>query len=110
MAIPAGNVLAIIARHEFGFDDDVLQDFIERRSHMDMSIGIGRTVMEDIFLLVLGGLPQLVINLFFLPLLEDDRFPFGQVGLHGKIGLWQIEGISVVHLFLQLSNPTLTSI
>ncbi len=77
MAVPAGNVLTIVAGHEFGFYNDVLQDLVERSPHVDMSIGIGRTVMENIFLPISSRLPQLVVNPFFLPLLKDDRFLLG---------------------------------
>ena len=104
MAVPARNVLAIVARHEFGFNDNVFQDLIECRPHMDMPVGIGGAVMEDVFLPIFGRLPQLVVDPCLLPLLEDDRFLLGQVGPHGKIGLWQIEGITIVHRFLHLFN------
>ena len=31
-----------------GAVDDVFENFIQRRPHVDMAIGIGRAVMEDI--------------------------------------------------------------
>lgn len=36
-----------------------------------------------------------VVQLFFFPLLDELRFPLGQISPHGKIGLREVDGLIV---------------
>ncbi len=47
VAVPPGNVGAVKAEHRPRLDDDVLEDLVERGSHVDRTIGVGGAVVED---------------------------------------------------------------
>ena len=64
MTIPSWNIMAIKPRHELRFHDEVLQDFIQGCPDVNVSIGIGRTIMKNIFGSSFCLLTQLVINPF----------------------------------------------
>jgi hypothetical protein len=57
--------------------------------------------MEDILRAVFGDLPQFLVNFPLFPFLQNLRLELGKVGFHGKGGLGQIQGILIVHLFLE---------
>ncbi len=49
-----------MAAHLEGAGDDVLEDLVQRVADMDIAIGIGRTVMQDIERTAVGVLTQLL--------------------------------------------------
>ena len=67
VAIPARHIMRVIAEHLMGAVDDVFKDFIQRRSHMDMTIGIWRAVMQRIGRLAFALLAQLFKQADFVP-------------------------------------------
>ncbi len=46
VAVPAGDVVGIMAERALGAHHDVLQDLVERVADMDVAVGIGRAVMQ----------------------------------------------------------------
>ena len=72
------------------------EDFIHRRAHMDMTIGIGRPVMERILRLILGLLTQALIKADFIPPREPFRFLFGETRPHREIRLWEEERVAII--------------
>jgi hypothetical protein len=68
---------------------------------MDMSIGIGRTVMEDEKRSPLGQLSKAIIKSRRLPGLEDFRLSLRKISLHGKGGFRKVERRFIVHGILQ---------
>ena len=48
MAVPAGHIRAIQPIEAVRLDDNVFQDFIDGMPEMDVAVGIGWTVMQDI--------------------------------------------------------------
>ena len=48
MGVPAGNVRRAVAGHVLIFDDDILQDFIQRRTQMDVAVCVRRTVVKNV--------------------------------------------------------------
>ena len=65
--IPAGNIRSIIALGIFIFNDDIFQYFIQRMSHVEMTVGIGRPVMEHPLGMSFMQFLFLFINLVFFP-------------------------------------------
>ena len=65
--IPAGNIRSIIALGIFIFNDDIFQYFIQRMPHMDMAVGIRRSVMEYPLGMPFMQFLFLFINLVFFP-------------------------------------------
>jgi hypothetical protein len=97
MAVPSGNVgdaMAFFDRHPV---DDILKDLVEGMSHMEVSVGIGRSVMEDEHRTVLQGFFHLSIEIPRLPLFEIPLFLLGEVGLHGEIGFGEVESLFEFH-------------
>jgi len=97
VAVPAGNVEAIQTGHVLGLDDHVLDDLVHGRSQVDIAVGVGGAVMEDIDGAPLRGLANLVVDPHLLPAPEHVRLFLGKIGLHGKRGLREIQRILVVH-------------
>ena len=98
MAIPAGDVVRILAQHLLRAHDQILQDLVERMPDMDVAIGIGRAIMqhEAVALLARPLLAQLAIEVDLVPAGEEFRLTPGQAGAHREIRLRQVEGGSVI--------------
>ena len=47
VAVPAGNVRRASAEHGLRFHDDVFENFVERRAHVDVAVGEGRAVVQN---------------------------------------------------------------
>ena len=62
VAVPAGDVGGLEAAHPLALEDDVLQDLVEGMADMDMAVGIGGAVMEDVFRLFPAGVHHLAIE------------------------------------------------
>ncbi len=101
MTIPTWHIDTVVAHELPGADDHIFENFVESGAQMNMTIGIGRTVMEHITWPVFTHLPELGVQIQLFPLLHNDRLSFRQVGLHGKIRSRQIEGFLIVHSSLQ---------
>ena len=67
MTIPSGNVGRIKAGHGLGFHDEILQALVERMTEVNRSIGVGRTVVQQVDRGALAFAPDLVVDPFLLP-------------------------------------------
>ena len=92
MAVPSGHVGRVEARHGFGFDDEILQAFIHRRTQVNRAAGIRRAVVQDVLGRPFSSLPNALVDLVLLPAGQQFGFILGQVGLHGEGSFWQIDG------------------
>ena len=73
--------------HILVLDDNVLEDFIESMSQMDVAVGIRRAVMKNVFIPLLVGLKDLFIDIFPPPPLYLSGLILRQVGPHGETSL-----------------------
>ena len=89
--VPAGNIGRVVTLKRFILDNDVLQNFVERRADMDVAIGVRRSVMQHELGPAGGNRLFLVIDLFLLPVLEHLRLPFRQIRPHWELRLRQIQ-------------------
>jgi hypothetical protein len=48
VAVPAGHVGRIEALHGLRLDDEILEDFVERGAQVDVAVGVGRPVVQDV--------------------------------------------------------------
>ena len=48
VAVPAGHVGRVEARHGLRFDDEVLEDLVEGGAQVDAAVGVGRAVVQDV--------------------------------------------------------------
>ena len=97
MAVPAWYIRRLETVHPLGLEDHVLESLIQGVANMNMPVGIGGTVMEDIFRLPCTGLHHPAIEIILLPVGDDFRLTLGKVGLHGEIGDREIEGVLIIH-------------
>ncbi len=96
MAVPARHVGGVQAVQGAGLDDDVLQHLVDGVTDMDVAVGVGRAVVEDELLGPRPGGANLAVEVHGLPVGEQLRFPLGEVCLHGKTGVGEVEGGLVI--------------
>ena len=96
VAVPTGHVLGLLPLHVAGFDHDVLEDLVQGGTHVDVPVGIGRTVVQHVPVFRVPDRDHLVVGLDFLPELERFRLALLEVGLHGEFGLGQEQGVLVI--------------
>ena len=85
MAIPAGHIIGVFAKHRLRAVDNILQNLVQRMADMQLSIGIRWAIMQHKFWRVLARLAQLFIEINLLPALQNLWFLFRQSSPHGKI-------------------------
>ena len=101
MTIPARHIISVHTQHLMRAIDDVFEDFIQRRAHMNVAIGIGRPVMERILRLSLTLLTQALIEPNFSPPREPFRFFLRQASPHREIGFGKEKRVAVIgHVYL----------
>ena len=103
VVVPAGDIGGVVAPHGVGSGDDILEGLVHGGAHVDAAVGKGRAVVEIEEGLALVLLQQLVVHVLLLPALEHLRLPLGQARPHGEVGLGQIDGLVVVHIFPPIS-------
>ena len=112
VAIPAGHIIGVAALHLFGPVDDILQDLVERMSDMQVSVGVGRSVMQDERVASPGLGAQLAPQIHGLPTRQQFGLPNRQPGFHGKVGARQEYGVFIIRthctvsIFGKLVNST----
>ena len=98
VAVPAGDVVGVVARHLAGAVDDVLVDLVQRGADMDVAVRVGRAVVQDEFRPPARGGAQPRPQVHLLPAGEDLRLALRQVAAHRERGLRQEHGVAVVAL------------
>ncbi|MPM23054.1 hypothetical protein SDC9_69517 [bioreactor metagenome] len=96
VSVPAGHIRSAPTGHVLIPHNDILQNFVECGTNMDVAVGIGRAVMKNEFRLSLIFFHEVSVNVGRLEGSEHFRLPAGQSRAHGKIGLGQIDGLIVV--------------
>ncbi len=97
MAIPARHIGRLEAAHPLALQHDILQDLIEGMADMDMAVGIGRTIMENVFRLFPAHFGQLFIEAHLRPFPEDFHLFLGKICLHREAGFRQVQSFFVFH-------------
>ena len=100
MGIKAGYIGSLEALHVLLTDDDVLDNLVQRGTHVDIAVGIRRAIVQDELRFALVVLHELVVQVVVVPILEHDRFLLGQAGAHLKQGLGQVQSTVVLRLIL----------
>ena len=96
VAIPAWHIGAIQPVQAAGLDDDVLEDLVDGVAQVNVAIGVGRAVVQDVFLPAGPAFPEQPVQILLAPAPQQLRLPLGQIALHGEIRLGQIQGVLVV--------------
>ena len=96
VAVPARHVGRVEAGEDLRLDDDVLEDLVDRVADVDVAVGVGRPVVQDVLRPAPAGGAQFSVQVHFLPALQDFRLALREAGLHRKIRLRQVQGFLVV--------------
>ena len=91
VAVPAGNVAGLPAHEVAGLDDHVLEDLVQGRAEMDVTVGIGRAVVKHEAAARAGSVLHELEHIVFFPEFQHFRFLLNQIRLHGKTGDGQIQ-------------------
>ena len=104
VAVPARDVVAVLAQHLLGAGHQVLQDLVERVADMEIPVGIRGPVMEHELrpALALGAQP--VEQLHVRPALQELGLLLGQAAAHGKVGLGQEDAGFVISCHEELGS------
>ncbi len=97
MAIPARHVDRVEAGHRARLHDDVLEDLVQHVAQVNVAVGVRRSVVQDPQRAIRGHLAQPLVDADLFPPGEHPGLGLGQVGLHGKVGFWQVQRGFVVH-------------
>ena len=97
MAIPARHIGCIKAGHVAALDDDVFQNFVDCVSDVDVTVCVGRAIVQQKSGSSFACLANRLIDAFFLPLCDPQRLAAWQVSAHRKRGVGQIESLFIVH-------------
>jgi hypothetical protein len=82
VAVPAGDVGGVEAGHGAGLDDEVLEELVEGVAEVDVAVGVGGAVMQDIHGLAGACLANLAVEVLLLPLGEQAGLEGGKICLH----------------------------
>ena len=85
VAVPAGNIAAVMAHHLLRAHDHVLKDFVQPMADVQMAVGVWRAVVKDEGRALARGFAQAVVDADPLPAREPVRFTVWQSSAHGKI-------------------------
>ena len=78
VAVPARHVVGIVAEH-LRFDDEILEDLVERVADMDVAVGVGRAVMQHELRAALRPFwRRLLVEVHVVPALQQSRLALGQ--------------------------------
>ena len=104
VTVPAGHVRGVVSLHGSTADDHVLLGLVHRVAQMDVSVGVGRAVVEHPALPTRAQTPELSVQIGLLPAGEHLRLALGQVGPHREIRAREIEGLLVVLLLRRVGH------
>ena len=96
MAVPSRNIGRIVSIKGARFDDDVLENFVHAVTHVQVAVGIGRTIMKNKLRSSCAGLTNFPVQVHVLPLLQALGLTLGEAGFHGKRRFRQVQGVFVV--------------
>mmetsp|Transcript_37946 Transcript_37946/g.79475 ORF Transcript_37946/g.79475 Transcript_37946/m.79475 type:complete len:239 (-) Transcript_37946:980-1696(-) len=94
MAVPSGNVMDLLPTQHLMTVDEILQQFVEGVSDVQVSVGVRRTVVKDeLFGVVGGGIGgEFGVEVGGLPVLLEFGLAFDGVGTLGEFGFGEEDG------------------
>ena len=108
VGIIARNIGSTVARHVLFTDDDILDDLVQGSTHMDITVGIRRAIMQNKARQIRVMFDHFFVDVVFLPILQHFGFLFRQPGTHFKGGSHLMDGIIVIlRQSFQLSSISL---
>ena len=106
VTVPTGDIGGIKTRQGLGLDDDVFEYLVDGMPDVELTIGVGRAVMQDKGRLALRCLAHLAIQVHLSPRLETLGLALRQIRLHREIRLGEIQrGFVVTHTSSVVCKP-----
>ena len=96
VAVPSGHERRAETGHGLRFDHKVFEDLVQRRAHVHVAIGEGRSVVQDEGRRVLARFLDAVVDGVLFPRGQLLRFARGQPRFHREIGAREIECLLVI--------------
>src|SRR5690606_26222411 len=96
VTIPAGHIRRIKTTQGFAFNNNVFENFVNRMTNMNITVGVGRAVVQNKLLASGTGCAYLLIESLCLPLFEHAWLALGKIRFHGEVGVRQIQGCFVI--------------
>ena len=96
VAVPAGNIARGKARHVARFYNNILENLVQRRAHVDVPVGVRRAIVQHIGSLAARSLNHGFVAVNGIPLFQGFRLTLGQVCFHGKGGLRQVQCFLII--------------
>ena len=96
MGIPAGDIGCLVAGHVLIADNHVLQNLVQRGADMNITVGIGRAVVQNEAGLLRIVLHELMIGAYLIFSVQQCRLPLGKTGPHGEIRLRQMDRLVII--------------
>ena len=93
VTVVAHDVRRVVPGHRPRFDDEILENLVERRAQVNIAVGVGRAIVQDEFRRPGAARPDLPVEVHGRPAGERLGLARGQVGFHGKVGPRQVDGI-----------------
>ncbi len=91
VAIPAGNVRCVEARHRAALDHEVLENLVERVADVDVGVRVRRAVVQHEPRASSRRLADRFVDLALLPILDPAGLALRQVSAHRKRRVGQVQ-------------------
>ena len=102
VAVVADDVGGVEPGHRARFDDQLLQNLVERRAHVDVAVGVRRTVVQHELRRAGAALANLAVEVHRGPARERLGLAGRQIRLHREAGPRQVDGVFPVgHLVVR---------
>ena len=96
VVVPARDIRHAVTGHQLGFVDEILQNLVHRRAHVDVAVRERRSVMQHEKRLALAVFLHEVVEVNRLPVFQHFRLPLRQTRAHGEIGYGEVERACVI--------------
>ena len=93
VAVVADDVRRVEAGHRARLDDELLENLVERRAHVDVAVGVRRAVVQHELRRALPALANLPVEVHRGPAGERLGLAGRQVRLHREVGARQVDGV-----------------
>ena len=93
VAVVADEVRGVKPGHRARFDDQLLQDLVERRAHVDVAVRVRRTVVQHKFRRAFPARANLPVEIHGVPPGQRLGLARRQIGLHREVGARQVDGV-----------------
>ena len=89
------DIRHVLAQHALAAHNKIFEDFVHACSQMDVSVRVGRAIMENEFWATLRDLAQALVETDLVPPSQPFRLGLWQSGLHWEVSIGEEQGVFV---------------